>query len=276
MKTCFKTLLLLCGLLIFSNSIYAQVNDLAATTITGNNTPGYGIPTNFTVIITNPGTNPQSNYLVKLYKTGNIEIACMPGPVINPNEEAQVVLGWIPDSISTTSIFGKVFLTGDQNIQNDQTPNLNVFVVSGGSVICTVGNGSEQAAMPVNMAYRNSLFEAIYYPDEIGCMGVVPRIWFFSNFVTDASHANLNIWMGSTTQNDLSNGWIPSTNLAQVFSGNVNFTNGASIVSITLSTPFVYIENNLVLLVEKVMSDSTSSSQDLFLCKRYKQKPECF
>ncbi len=267
MKPCLKELLLLFGLICLSASICAQANDLAATAVTGNTILTYGMPTCFTVTITNTGTNPQSNYLVKLFKTDNTEITAMPGPSINPNEEVQVVLGWIPNPQGNAHICGKVVLTGDENNLNDQTPIFNVVVISGGSIVCTVGNGSEQSAMPVNMAYRNSLFETIYFPDEISLGGLIPNIFLYNNFVSDSSSAIVNIWMGTTNQINLDSGWIPSTGMTLVFSGAVYFPVGSNVFLITFNTPYPYVGDNLVILVERVMSNTTYSPQDLFLCQ---------
>lgn len=57
-------------------------NDLAALSLAGNITPTAGTPTNYTVNLFNWGTNPQSNYTVKLYNGDNLELASVAGPQI--------------------------------------------------------------------------------------------------------------------------------------------------------------------------------------------------
>jgi hypothetical protein len=240
-------------------------NDLAALSVTGNVTPTVNMSTNYTVNLFNWGTNPQTNYTVKLYREGDIEVASVPGPTITPGMSAQAVLSWVPTVQGPTYIYGKVVLTGDQNNLNDQTPNLNVSVYPAGTMVVTVGDGSQtQYYMPVCMFYKSSLFQSIYYQNELNFIGLVTGVSFYNNFLTNLPNKPTKVWLGTTTLNDLSAGWIPSTQMTLVYDGTVNYPSGQNTVTITLPEPFLYLEGNLVMMVQRPLDAVYYSSSDLF------------
>ena len=242
-------------------------NDLAALSISGNSTPSVGMVTNYTVNVFNWGTNPQSTYTVKLFKEGNIEIASVPGPLVNPGLSVPVALSWAPTAVGNSYIYGKVILTGDQNNLNNQTPNLNVSIQPAGTMVVTVGDGTQEARMPLDMYYHNSLFETIYLSTELNFMGIINGIAFYNDFMTDLPNMPTNIWLGTTTQTDLSTGWIPNTDMTQVFSGNVNYPSGENVITIMFPQPYLHLEGNMVMLVERPMDSVYYNSQDLFYCQ---------
>jgi len=116
------------------------------------------------------------------------------------------------------------------------------------------------------MYYMNSLYECIYYPPELGnTIGTIYGIGFYNNFVTELQNMPTNIWIGTTTQADLSNGWIPSTELTQVFTGSVNYPMGENLIHIPFTTPYLYLNGqNLVVMVERPMDTQYYSSSDVF------------
>ncbi|MDZ4181941.1 MAG: carboxypeptidase regulatory-like domain-containing protein [Candidatus Cloacimonadaceae bacterium] len=245
---------------------YIPQNDLAALSVTGNTTPSVGMLSNYTVSVFNWGSNPQTDYLVKLFRTGDVEIGSVPGPNINPGQTVNVPVPWTPTTEGATQVYGKVFLTGDQNNLNDQTPNFPVVVQPQGLMVLTVGTGDQTGRFPLDMFYMNSLFESLYYPAELGnTLGIIFGVGFYNNFQTNLQNMPTKIWMGTTTQADLSAGWIPSTQLTLVFDGNVNYPSGQNLIHIPFTTPYMYlVPDNLVMLVQRPMDQQYYSSQDLF------------
>lgn len=266
MRLLLKFLLVLSITMLISVNAYAQVNDLAATWDTHNSFLRYGELSYFTVIITNPGSNPQSVYSVRLYKEGGLELTAVAGQTINPGATLQTHIPWIPDFWGNSSIYAKVVLVGDQNPLNDRTQNKDIFITDAG-IICTVGDGSQLSTLPLNLQTRNTLCETIYYMSEIGFGGILTKLWLHSNFADSVSDLPVNVWMGTTTATDLSAGWIPSGLLTQVFNGTLDFPSGLSIIEITLQTPFIYGQDNMVVLMERVISDSIYSAGNLFYCQ---------
>jgi len=245
--------------------------DLAAVSILGNPTPQQGISSPYQISIFNNGTSAQSNYQVSLFFFQDINvIATVNGTLINPGETVQITIPWTPQNYGESYIYAKVLLTGDQNSANDRTPNFNVVIQPGGVIWDWIGDGNELARVPVDMFYKNSLFECLYYPAELANLsGLLTGVKFINNFSTSyLLNMPTNVWLGTTALPDLNSGWIPSTQLTQVFSGNVDYPMGQNVISINFTTPFFYTaQQNLVLLMQRPMDTQYYSSNDRFLAQ---------
>ena len=74
----------------------------------------------------------------------------------------------------------------------------------------------------------------------------------------------INIWMQNTTLDNLSGGWVPATDMTQVFSGTLDFPIGINEIMIDLDEPFIYEGQNLIVFVERVMDTVYYSTGDTF------------
>ncbi len=240
-------------------------NDLGCLTISGNTTPSAQSAWNYNITVKNNGSVAQNTYTVKLMKEGDVLIASAPGTAIQPQETLTFTIPWTPTTVGPTYLYGKVELTGDEIATNNQTANYPVEVQEAGIVAVTVGTGGSTGRYPVDMYYKNSLFESLYYANELNIGGLLTGIQFYNNFATNLPNKPTNIWVGETTLTDLSAGWIPSTQLTQVFNGTVNYPIGANNINITLTTPFPYGGGNLVVLVERPMDTEYYSPSDVFV-----------
>ncbi|GAB1468541.1 hypothetical protein MASR2M64_12730 [Candidatus Cloacimonadota bacterium] len=130
----------------------------------------------------------------------------------------------------------------------------------------TVGDGSQNANWPMNFYYKSSLFETMYYPAELSNFnGMITGIKLYTNFLSNIVDTPTHIWMGTTTQEDLSAAWIPSTELTQVFSGTMNYPSGENIIFITFTQPFAYTNGqNLVMMFHRPLDNSYYNSSDYF------------
>ena len=245
-------------------------NDLAALSITGNTTPNVGMATNYAVTVFNWGTNTQSNYQVKLYTAGDVEVGSAAGTAVPANQSVTVPVSWTPTTEGPGFIYAKTVLTGDQNTINDQSPNFNVNVFPAGLVNLTIGTGTENALLPINFYWMNSLFEMVIPATELGgTLGIIQGLNFYNNFTQASALDNMptKVWLGTTTQPDLSTGWIPSTELTLVFDGNVNYPAGENTINIPFITPYLYLNGqNLVVMVQRPMDTQYYSSMSYFKC----------
>jgi hypothetical protein len=114
-----------------------------------------------------------------------VELASSAGVIVATDQTVQVPLTWTPGTEGPTQLYAKVILTGEQNELNDSSPLLPITVMPAGMLVVTIGTGTELGRIPVDMFYKNSLFETLYYPTEIGAFGNITAIAFFNNFVTD-------------------------------------------------------------------------------------------
>ncbi len=231
----------------------AIVDDLACLSISGNTAPNVGTATPYTVTIKNNGTAVQSDYIVKLMKEDGVLLGSVPGTTINSFQTLDLVINWTPTETGATYIYAEVEMTGDEITNNNQTSHMNVNVFPASTVSTTVGTGNTTGHMPMDFYWKNSLFETIYLASELNIGGLLTDIQFYNYFGTNLPNKPTNIWVGETTQTDLSAGWIPSTQLTQVFSGNVDYPSGLNDILIHLTTPYPYDGRNLVVMVERPM-----------------------
>ncbi|HPI26678.1 MAG TPA: choice-of-anchor D domain-containing protein, partial [Candidatus Cloacimonadota bacterium] len=240
-------------------------NDLAVLSLSGNTTPSVNNNSTYNVRIINRGSLTQNVYQVALHNASNdVELATAPGLSVAPDEIIEVPIDWTPTVEGPLAMYAKVILAGDQNALNDQCAPINLTVFPENIMATTIGSGDQLNRIPMDFFYRNSLFETLYYPDEMMAFGNITSVSIYNNFVTNLTNMPVKIWMGSTTQDNLSAGWIPATELTLVFDGNVNFPMGENTIIFPLQTPVTYAGGNLVLLMERPMDVTYYSSNDRF------------
>ncbi|MBW6515927.1 MAG: M6 family metalloprotease domain-containing protein [Candidatus Cloacimonetes bacterium] len=128
-----------------------------------------------------------------------------------------------------------------------------------------IGTGSTLANyIPLNMYWKNSLTQTIYYASDIGTEGLLTQITYYNNFVTNLPGKPVKIWVGETSLSNLSSGWIPSTSLNLVFDGLVDFPAGVNNINIPLQIPYQYNGQNLVVMVNRPMDNQYYNSNDRF------------
>lgn len=249
----------------FSNMIRILRLDLAANTITGTSTPSVGMASTYSVEVENTGTTTQlgTAYTVKLMN-GETQLASVPGVTLAPGDTHTFAIPWTPTTAGPMAITGKAVLPGDADPSNDSTPPLNITVMPAGVYTVTVGDGSAVEGRPVDFYYKNSLFQCLYYPSELGMYGNITALSFYNNFVTNLPDKPTKIWLGVTQANDLSGGWILPANLTLVYDGNITYPNGENTVTIPLQTPFSYTSGNLVLYANRPWEDVSYNTNDNF------------
>lgn len=126
----------------------------------------------------------------------------------------------------------------------------------------TVGSGtSSNYYSPFNNYYRNSTNECLYLASEIGGAGWIDTISYYVASASAFACNELKIYMGTTTQTNLSSGWVGFDNLQCVYS-RTGTTIGRSTgwESYALDTPFEYNgTDNLIVVVCRQSSNYTGS-----------------
>lgn len=244
----------------------AHTNDLDAHSLAGNATPNATETSFYQIDVRNRGTASQANYQVKLYRADDQEVASVNGTPIQPGETLSHTLAWTPAQAGPETLYAKAILAGDENPGNDPTPDLPVHVMPPGATQIVVGTGDELESMPLDFYWKNSLFETLVYPAELNYFdGQILGIRLWNHFLTDLPAKPTKIWIGTTTQNDLSAGWIPATQLTLVFDGTVNYPPGTNQIDIPFSQPFVYDnQEHLVIMVNRPMDHLYYTSLEEF------------
>ncbi|MCB5228603.1 MAG: choice-of-anchor D domain-containing protein [Candidatus Cloacimonetes bacterium] len=133
-----------------------------------------------------------------------------------------------------------------------------------------IGTGNASLQLPINPFYNYSYTQGIYYQNEINTSGQrIEKISYEWNGGGDGSNSNQwDIYMGHTDKNNFSasSSWVPFSDLVQVFSGTVPITSEPGWVEITLDRPFLYNnEDNLVIAVNDV-SPGSNTHLEYFYC----------
>jgi len=236
-----------------------RANDLSATRVDGNITPSVGISANYTVTINNAGHLTQDTYTVKLMQAvqGGQDVELASTSVSNGNlgagQTSRIDFAWTPTAEGTINLYGIVELAGDSNTNNDKTSNLSVRVQPEGTLIVSVGSGSGTSQLPYNFQYSKSLSQSLYFPHEIGMIGGEISKIVYSARITSTGTLNDNIqnvpiqiWMGETDKENLSDEYVDPSTLTLVFDGRKSFPTGNYDVEIDLIEPYQYKGGNLV------------------------------
>ncbi|MCB5234303.1 MAG: carboxypeptidase regulatory-like domain-containing protein, partial [Candidatus Cloacimonetes bacterium] len=161
-------------------------------------------------------------------------------------------------------------VTGRASSAPQDSRDVHEFIVSGSGVHSIhIGDGSQNARMPLDFYYKNSMFQTIFTATELNDFtGMVTGIKLYNNFSSNLLNKPIKIWMGSTTQTDLSAGWISSNNMTLVFDGMVNFPSGENVIAINFPEMYMHLDGgNLVLLVHRPLDTDYYSSLDSFKCQ---------
>jgi hypothetical protein len=234
-------------------------NDLAAQTLAG---PNYGLVGNqldYTITVKNEGLLAQNSYMVKLMSVDTrTELASVTiNTPIDPGATAQHVVPWTPTLDGIYDIYGKVVLAGDQTPANDETSTKTVYVAPADIDILAIGDPETTTSantLPTNVYYKNGVTEVLYFPDEMHLTsGTIAALIYKNNFTQALPGLAFKIWMGTTTETDLSGGWLPSAGLTLVFDGTLDLPIGINEVVVPLQTPFAYTGGNLVIRWNRVM-----------------------
>ena len=150
-------------------------------------------------------------------------------------------------------------LDGNQRVVN--TIDMGAYEKNNSSVAdIQIGSGTDQAEMfPIYAWYGYSYSQQIYLGSEItsagGSAGSISKIRFLyqGGGTTFSNWNNWTIYLGNTTKTEFtgSSDWVPSASMTQVFSGTIPDPVEGQWVEITLSTPFAYTGNNIVVAVDE-------------------------
>jgi len=110
------------------------------------------------------------------------------------------------------------------------------------------GAGDTLLRVPWDFYWRFSLYQAIYYPGEIGHSGYINGISFFNDFEINYPPHPVKLWIGETQLADLSTAWMPASQLVDVWHDQIAFPSGSNEVYIPFYEPYHYQGGNLVIM----------------------------
>ena len=177
----------------------------------------------------------------------------------------------------TTEIAVHVAQTAGGNCAANASITVKVCDCASGMEQYEIGTSSNAGRSygPVDNEYKYSYRQIIYNKDELA-PGTINSIAF--NYEDNTPITNLNnvtIYMGSTNKSEFSSttDWIAIGSLTQVYSGNLNCSQGWN--KFTLTTPFVYNGcDNLVVAIDDNSDSYNVSACDFYYSGSYSD-PNC-
>ena len=190
-----------------------------------------------------------------------------PTNILNNQDIGLTTQYQIPEYLETNEVYYWQVVPYNAEGSAQDCPIWSFHTDSSSSI--TVGDGSTISRIPFDFWYMNSLFECIYYPQELAnSVGSITGVEFYNDFSSNLSSKPVRVWIGSTDLQDLSESWIPSSELSLVFDGVMDFPSGQNTISIPFSTPYQYLDGrNLVLMMQRPMDSGYYSSSDAFRCQ---------
>ncbi|MDD2229957.1 MAG: carboxypeptidase regulatory-like domain-containing protein [Candidatus Cloacimonetes bacterium] len=244
-------------------------NDLAVVSLTGNNTPSLNYANTYHAEIKNYGLSTQSNYQVKLYGLGDTELASVTGGSINTGATAMINLSWTPTTTGMNVLYATVMLNADEFPYNNSSNAIEVSVMQ--NIAIPPLQPTSEERYPLDFFYKNSLCQYTLLPGDFSyppVSGMITSIELINNFIDNIVGTPCKIWMGTTTQVDLTYGWIPTSQMTLVFDGLNNYPSGVNNIRYQLIAPFPYNNGqNLVIMFYRPMDISFYSSFDKFECR---------
>ena len=260
-----------CSLILFLffivSNLSAQLNyDLQAVQISGNESPYYGSLQTYDVEVTNLGLETAQNFSISLYGGTDNFIASQEISALSSGATSHYDFTFQVDYYHIPAYYAIISYSDDEDITNNTTPNflIEIELELG---IAIVGDGYEMNnKMPACYYYKNSLVEQLYCNNEFIIFPQILRLCFYYNFVEIPTTSDLNIWIGETNLDNLSDGFIPADQLSQVYSGPVEYQVGSGEAWILLDTPYNYFGGNLVVLVERPLDLLYNTYSNYFYC----------
>lgn len=136
--------------------------------------------------------------------------------------------------------------------------SVNFSIAQTTITIETGSAGTDDAVLDPYYNYNYS--QQIYLSSEITADGGVSgqqitkiRFFYYADAGTETQFDNWTVYAGNTTKSSFSStsDWVPLASMTQVFSGTVTFPSAGNWVEITLSSPFTWTGNNLVIAVDE-------------------------
>lgn len=232
-------------------------NDLVARKITGNTTPNIGEEATYIVTVENGGALSQNDYTIKLFNENGNEVSSVQGVSIDFAETMDYTLTWTPSNsdLGAHIFIAKVESTNDQVLTNNETKDFRVNVQYEDTEAIQIGdvNGTRTTAdAPYDFYNKHSLTQTLYKAEEItASIGTMNGLEYTAYFDNDTEDVSIQIYLGETSQSDMSTNWVDPTNFTLVYDGSIDFQKGLNNIYIPFDTAYNYTGDNLVVYSNK-------------------------
>lgn len=236
-------------------------NDLMTLSIVGNTRPMVDKSYLYTINVKNDGRILQNSYKVQIVNNaGEVLSSTDVSKAIEAGESKDVEIIWIPKTVGSTEIKGRVVLIEDQVSYNNETEAIKVDIMpTGDSEWAMVGFESElDSSMPIDLWFYSSASQTIYNKKDINMNGMIKKIIYsYSNTTNKEIGKPLQIYMSMTELTNLSGGAIPKDGMTLVFDGEIVMAAGDGELELELTSPFLYSSENLCITALSPINESS-------------------
>lgn len=244
--------------------------DLSIAALSGPSFIKTGVPVEYSVIVTNKGTDAVAGEPIELHDADGNIIATTTLPEVAPAESMKVTLTWTPEKEGSIGINAIANSNRDAAPEDNATPISYVRVYGEDPSTVGVGKPEGQSAptAPVNFYARNSFIQTIYNANEIVSPGMsITGLRYSCVFKLPLQTCPITVWIGETDKESFSNStdWIDLDNLTKVFEGSTYIDNARQEMGIAFQTPYEYNGKHLVVCMsynDKDFYDGLNFKQD--------------
>lgn len=229
------------------------IRDLAIQGLSGPAQPLQGALARHLIEIKNWGAGVESDYRLSLMDQDENVLWQGGGPALAPLETQGVEASWYPVTTSAMTLKARVSMRGDEAAWNNLSQPFGLDVVSAEQAYLVLGENRRQEKLPLNFNSNNSLYEVIIPHQQMqDFYGQITGLSLYGSFVNPMNNKRIKLWMGTTGRDDLSAGWIPSSQLEPVYDGLISIAPGPQTLSISFDQPFDYRDGrNLVIMFNR-------------------------
>lgn len=232
-------------------------NDLVARKITGNTTPNIAAEATYTVTVENGGALPQNDYTVLLLNENGDEVASVQGEPIAFAETIDYTFTWTPTNanLGGHTFIARIESNDDSVLTNNETDEFLVSVQYQDTEDIQIGDPNSTFATsdaPYDFFYKHSLTQTLYKAEDITATEEsINGLEYTVYFDNDTEDVAIQIYLGETTQTDMSNDWVDPNSFTLVYDGMVDFQKGLNNIYIPFDTAYEYTGDNLVVYANK-------------------------
>lgn len=221
------------------------------------------------VVILNRGANniAGDQYSVTLSDASNNTIATVQGIDINAAMYDTLLVEYTPTTLEPINLKGTIVYGDDSNQSNNTTPVLKLKVYPQNTHALQLGQDVNTSIIhyPFSFYWKNSCSQSLYTRDMLGISGgILTAIAYDYTFNQNVGSKAVKVWIGETTQPDLSAGIVDPKTLTLVYDGMLDFPAGQHRLTINLQQPYIYKGNNLVVYTYREYTSEIYSSSERF------------
>lgn len=233
-------------------------HDLAALSPEGSKVGAIGKAMEFSITISNKGSQAQDSYSVQLCKYPSLEVLSQKDvdSSLAAGESITHLLQWTPDQAFEQMICAKVLSLEDEYLSNNSSQPISIDVGNHFVICGNILDASQSNSLPFGFNLKNSLSESIYLASELEMLsGTITALSLDYDFLQELLNQNIKIWMKNTDSTNLNSGWQSFDGYALTFDSVLDFQNGKHNILIQLQNPFEYTGSNLAIRFYRPMDE---------------------